>query len=1264
MKGKLRALVCAALCVALSVGAANASVTINGKSLNDIDDIVMETTGSHIVRQESLLKVLRWDDGGVRFISVKGDVNGSNASLSQSGSQNLDVSGESTNTGAHPAVGTKMNSDGSFFLLVPSYSSSGVKASIHNVITKADSSITHTKVGGVTSVAGGNAYVTDATGGLFPYGKDGKEVFVIAYFTSNDNKRPGLGTNYTAYLVFVDTDGKKVGEQRLGNMVSNFPSVSVATGDFNNDGTNELAVIRDGSGMDYYLQVFSVGSSGSSLAINPLYSTPLGTRDSNGNNIDACDVAAGDFNGDGKTDLAVVYSSMTTDKNHDLDDDGCPTVTTFRWSGSGFTTSTTVDTDSDLITGSDNWKRSSSVPHYGLIAEAGDLNGDGKDEIVFLTPSYGGGSFGIGDGGVVLVSVWGADNDSLTPSRMFWKSSGTNIFGYGGTMGESPSECNYLPRSISLALAPVGDALDTGARPCRVFISRSQGDDKVYMATGYKAGDTVFYMKPELSGASLTGLSDSVEYEPGSKGRAMGLVHADFYNQTVELGTPDHLVYEAEPSYVVELQTPPYHVDYVKVDFPVNNNIPTEKQVLNMTYMGSSSTYKKSDTETTKQDVAFNTTSTFDWGVNANGQAKVKCVKGKMSGGYKDIATNVQNTTSSSEARTTVDLQQGASLTDSALLYKTDRHVWRYPVLSYVNPEEAGKPDNANGKCFMTFSLCDTPTVVESGIGQSSDFDGYNPSHEEGNLFSYPTMIEHIPYYGTDRETQNQCELTNQVTTSITGTGASSEIKLNVSQSHADSNGTTTKSKKTANGSVNVSIGIPKFKVGAGATVDYARELTNTETFTKSYTSNEMVNVVLNASSLAFDSKKIEHNITTQLYTDVAGIMRVGFAVDLKSTTGGTAEVWRSGGMYDTSPDIALVLPARFSRYTSNIDNVKTDKWIANDYRPSAIQLRGIHFADRNGNPAPKGKDQDGNPVTALVRGKTYNISIPVYNASFKAPEGSVTAEMQLRVMDTESAAGDEIILNSTDITPQTFTIGGWTKGTEDNKAVVSFDLTVPKDIDVNRNYVLYFILDPENVIDELHEDWDIEKDPAGNNVGCYPIGILEEDPPAYYTASSKVSTAASESDFEMVFQHPGRRDGEWISLEQFRTELAEETDDFRGYAKVSYKGSETLANMYLDVIRLDSDGRENRIASRIIPALHPDMERESSFLVSPEKVKKGTFCVSLTGGGVNLHWGRPSNSGSGGSGSSGGCDTGLSGAAVLVLLTFAALLSSRAGKR
>ncbi|MBQ9565831.1 MAG: hypothetical protein IJU98_09620, partial [Synergistaceae bacterium] len=860
---------------------------------------------------------------------------------------------------------------------------------------------------------------------------------------------------------------------------------------------------------------------------------------------------------------------------------------------------------------------------------------DGKDELVFLTPSYMTGDNTIGEGGTVLVSVWGMDG-SLSPSRKFWRSAYLYIYGYGGVSGTDMAECSYLPRSISLALVPVGDKLSDGAFTRRVFISKSQGDDEVQKASNYGAGDYVGYLTPQISGGSVTGLADIVRHSGGGAGRALGLLPGDFYCQTVELGEPDHMVFEDERSYAAEIQTPPYHVDYVQVPFAVNGAIPAKPSVLNMSYMGSNVVYSKSQTDSEKSDVSFKTTSTLDWGASAN--ATVPLIGTTLSGGYKDTATNVQNATSSSEAKTTLTLTDATDATDIAMLYKTDRHVWRYPVISAA----PGRPEGSNGDAFMTFSLCDTPTTAHGAIGQSSQFDDYNPIHEEGNLFSYPTKVENIPCYS-----QRQYDLTAEQQKT---TGGNTTIDLAVSETHADTNGTTTTSKKVVNGSASVSIPIPKvLNIGASATASYANELTDTTTFTKSYLSSEKFTVNLRNGALGFGSEKVAHDIKTQLYADAAGVMKVGFAVDLKSTAGDTAEVWQEGGMYYGKSDPALVLPAKYTRFTSVVDNVTRVVWSANTNRKSAIQLRGIWFRDEN--------DKVVSP--ALVRGKKYTIEVPVYNASFKAPAQDVKIAMQLRTLGA-TASEDKVVVG--DAGSRTFSIGGWTKDTESNKATVTFDWTVPSSVEKG-NYHLYFVLDPENVIDELHEDWDAAKDPGGNNVGCYPVAILETEPAAYTTDAGVSVASVAEDDFRMLLREPGTEDGEWISLAQFRDELSGMDEDFRAHAKIIYSGADTLTNMYLDVVRVDPDGSEVRVASRIVPALFPNTEYEVSFMVSPEKASAGTFGASLSGSGTSLRWGKAEGGNGGGSGgSSGGCRTGTANGLILLLAaTFPALMKKKA---
>ncbi|MBQ6002864.1 MAG: hypothetical protein IJL18_08440, partial [Synergistaceae bacterium] len=84
-------------------------VTINGKTLDKIDDIVMEVTGTHTVTKKSFLKFRKDSDGGFKFIINWSDANhdGTDVKLNESKSYETGHAAGKTKTGIHPVVGKK-----------------------------------------------------------------------------------------------------------------------------------------------------------------------------------------------------------------------------------------------------------------------------------------------------------------------------------------------------------------------------------------------------------------------------------------------------------------------------------------------------------------------------------------------------------------------------------------------------------------------------------------------------------------------------------------------------------------------------------------------------------------------------------------------------------------------------------------------------------------------------------------------------------------------------------------------------------------------------------------------------------------------------------------------------------------------------------------------------------------------------------------------------------------------------------------------------
>ncbi|WP_414168822.1 FG-GAP-like repeat-containing protein [Streptoverticillium reticulum] len=221
------------------------------------------------------------------------------------------------------------------------------------------------------------------------------------------------GRNQAALWVYT-ADGKGgFSEPRTvwesGSDSWSWESSKLAAGDFNGDGKTDLAVLygygKNADGRNE-TALFTFASKGNDGFEAPRKVWESGKGSWSSWNWDASKLVAGDFNGDGKADLAVLYGYGKTSDNRN--ETGLFTLTS---TGNGFNEPQKVwdSTKWDNGKGSWDWSASKIV--------AGDFNGDGKTDLAVL---YGSGK--TSDGRNETALWFTANGDGFNDPQKVWDS--------------------------------------------------------------------------------------------------------------------------------------------------------------------------------------------------------------------------------------------------------------------------------------------------------------------------------------------------------------------------------------------------------------------------------------------------------------------------------------------------------------------------------------------------------------------------------------------------------------------------------------------------------------------------------------------------------------------------------------------------------------------------------------------------------------------------------------------------------------------------
>lgn len=516
------------------------------------------------------------------------------------------------------------------------------------------------------------------------FDSDPQHEFALA-FIDNTNK---------VRIEIYDTDGTLSPVYRGGindeTSHSTLTRFNITTADFNGDGKSEIiisGVDPSGGGTNswgIFVKVYEVTGSGSFTLVPKAKQVIFSQPQFNISTLNLS-LAAGDFNNDIKTDLAFAFSFFTQSLSEN----------------DSYLYLIEVSENLNTITFNNTRRVTRNSVGQNQMAKndlvAGDLNGDGKDEIFW----------GI-EGNVY---VYEPDTSMVPVYR-------TEIGGLFTGDSDNQLTNNYL------------GILD---------VDRDFKDDLV-TAESFYFGDpnSNQYFRLRVYGITGNNISslflkaqktneENIQINGGtSEFRNYALALGDFNGDRVRLGTPNRYQVTNILQPMVILNAPPIHFDVI-------NGIIYD---LNSCYNGNNCDFYSQYQKVSSQSVEVKSEVNRDWGVSASlsggGNILGLGVKASMTANYGEKFQRVSN----SSQTVTVGIQVTATEDDYIYATVADYDVWEYPVYT---------DSGFQGNLLVLF-----PLLKENRWFPAKSWSGsaYKPNHEVSNILSY--------YAYTDSLEQNE----------------------------------------------------------------------------------------------------------------------------------------------------------------------------------------------------------------------------------------------------------------------------------------------------------------------------------------------------------------------------------------------------------------------------------------------------------------------------------------------------------------------------
>ena len=547
----------------------------------------------------------------------------------------------------------------------------------------------------------------------------------------------------------------------------------------------------------------------------------------------------------------------------------------------------------------------------------------------------------------------------------------------------------------------------------------------------------------------------------GFKPRHFSVIMADVDGGSVRLGNPRRTEVSEVLNPSIVLNAPPTHFDVLGSNvYDVSNLYATGEPAPPPSVNHFFANYEQIN----NQALSFSTQFTADWAVSAEVKAGLDLsgfsLGARMSQTYGERFSKLQESTSEQ----TIVQSRSALNDDELLAYLVDYTVFEYPVFRQGESEE-----------FSHVVVVLPSDIKETFIGARNPIHNYRPSHQHGNLFSYPSDASELDVFPQANQIYTDA-LKSQSLNKTSGFNT----RFSITQLEASTQSLET--EITTQTMVGVNAGGAFKGVGLSVDVEGNYATSNLQNSTLSYREQVTLACYLGQGEQQSIPGDYPYTITPLVYWDAGGALVLDYLVDIDKF-----EFWQDN--YDSyDPAFLLLNPHKIEK---GIESPQTYN------RSDRYRTRDIYFDQR---PKP---------------GENVEIFARIFNYGFEAIPAD-TLDVAFYYLDP--LAGDSLVL----IASERVFFGFEGRDNGLGKNTVSTTWAVPGSVSTETKVVA--IIDPEDKLTEEIHDYPLGNG-ISNNVGwtCAFVANCQapSSPEVLFPAGAATSVTEKVSSKVNVYPNP-----------------------------------------------------------------------------------------------------------------------------------------------